>query len=98
MQISSLKTINIENALDSGQESIEHVCDAATPVKVLCQLPLLCQNNTLLQNIILLAGISDSPLHISCIEILCNFTQFPSNNAWLASIPKATKTLILCSK
>jgi len=99
MQISSLKKMNIENASDFLAKSQLSACATLTHLSKHCaNSPLLAQNDTLLQNIIFLAGIFDSPLHTRCIEMLCNFTRFPSNNARLASKPKAIETLLICGK
>jgi hypothetical protein len=52
----------------------------------------------MLENIVFIASIFDNPLHTRCIEIICNLTRFPSNNARLASNPKVVETLLLCGK
>ncbi|KAL7539801.1 hypothetical protein ACHAXR_009614 [Thalassiosira sp. AJA248-18] len=99
MQISSLKKLNIENASDFLAKSQLSACATLTHLSKHCaNAPALCMNEKLLENIIYIAGIFDTPLHTRCIEMLCNFTRFPSNNARLANLPKAIETLLLCGK
>lgn len=60
--------------------------------------PLLAHNETMLGNIVFIASLFDNPLHTRCIEIICNLTRFPSNNARLASNSKVVETLLACGK
>jgi len=99
MQISSLKKLNIENASDFLAKSQLSACATLTHMSKHCaNAPVLCCNEALLANIIFLAGVFESPLHTRCLEMLCNFTRFPSNNALLAGTPKAVDTLLLCGR
>jgi len=99
MQISSLKKLNIENASDFLAKSQLSACATLTHLTKYCaNAPALCHNDQLLKNIVFLAGVFESPLHTRCIEILCNFTRFPSNNARLASMPKCIENLLHCGK
>jgi len=99
MQISSLKKLNIENASDFLAKSQLSACATLTHLTKHCaNAPLLCQKKSLIDNIVFLAGTFESPLHTRCIEMLCNFTRFPSNNARLASMPRCIETLLHCGK
>lgn len=99
MQISSLKKLNIENASDFLAKSQLSACATLTHLTKHCaNATKLCKNEQLLDCIILLAGLPDNPLHTRCIEMLCNFSRFPSNNARLASNPKCVLTLLNCGK
>ena len=99
MQISSLKKLNIENASDFLAKSQLSACATLTHLTKYCaNAPSLCNNEDLLNNIIFLAGILDNPLHTRCIEMLCNFTRFPSNNTKLANMPSCTDMLLLTGK
>ncbi|KAL9188670.1 hypothetical protein ACHAXT_007048 [Thalassiosira profunda] len=99
MQISSLKKLNIENARDFLAKSQLSACAALTHLTRHCaNAPILCGNEKLVTNVILLAGAFDSPLHTRCIEMLCNFTRFPGNNSRLAAAPHAVETLLLCGR
>ncbi|KAL7447370.1 hypothetical protein ACHAXM_010665 [Skeletonema potamos] len=94
MQISSLKKLNIENASDFLERSQLSACATLTHLTKHCaNAPILCNNEKVLDNVIFLAGIFEHPLHTRCLEMLCNFTRFPSNNAKLASMPKVIETL-----
>jgi hypothetical protein len=94
MQISSLKKLNIENASDFLERSQLSACATLMHLTKHCaNAPLLCNNERVLDNILFLAGIFEHPLHTRCLEMLCNFTRFPSNNAKLASMPKVIETL-----
>ena len=99
MQISSLKKLNIENASDFLAKSQMSACATLTHLSKHCANAMkLCRNEQLLDNIILLAGLPENPLHTRCIEMLCNFSRFPSNNARLASKPNCVDTLLNCGK
>lgn len=99
MQISSLKKLNIENASDFLAKSQMSACATLTHLSKHCANAMkLCRNEELLDNIILLAGLPENPLHTRCIEMLCNFSRFPSNNARLASKPNCVDTLLNCGK
>jgi len=99
MQISSLKKLNIENASDFLAKSQLSACATLTHLTKYCaNAPSLCNNEELLNNIIFLAGILDNPLHTRCIEMLCNFTRFPSNNTKLANMPSCIDMLLLTGK
>ena len=99
MQILSLKKLNIEKASDFLARSQLSACATLTHLTKHCaNAPVLCGNRRLLDNIIFLAGTFESPLHTRCIEMLCNFTRFPSNNAKLAAMPKCIDMLLHCGK
>lgn len=99
MQISSLKKLNIENASDFLAKSQMSACATLTHLSKHCANAMkLCRNEQLLDNIIFLAGLPENPLHTRCIEMLCNFSRFPSNNARLASKPNCVDTLLNCGK
>ena len=99
MQISSLKKLNIENASDFLAKSQMSACATLIHLTKHCaNAPTLCLNDGLLDNIIFLAGTFECPLHTRCIEMLCNFTRFPSNNARLASMPSCVSMLLHCGK
>ena len=99
MQISSLKKLNIENASDFLAKSQMSACATLTHLSKHCaNAPMLCKNEKVLDNLIFLAAIFDSPIHSRCLEMLCNFTRFPSNNTQLAHMPKAIETLLVCGK
>jgi len=94
MQISSLKKLNIENASDFLERSQLSACATLSHLTKHCaNAPVLCNNENVLDNILFLAGIFENPLHTRCLEMLCNFTRFPSNNARLASMPKVIEIL-----
>ena len=93
MQISSLKKLNIENASDFLERSQLSACATLLHLTKHCaNAPLLCNNEKVLHNIVFLAG-TGHLLHTKCLEMLCNFTRFPPNNAKLASMPKVVETL-----
>lgn len=99
MQISSLKKMNIENSSEYLAKSQLSACATLSHLAKHCaNAPILCRNEQLLNSIITVAGAISSPLHTRCLEILCNFTRFPSNNARLAAIPKCINALLLCCK
>ncbi|KAL7445069.1 hypothetical protein ACHAXH_007560, partial [Discostella pseudostelligera] len=99
MQISSLKKMNIENSSEYLAKSQLSACATLSHLAKHCaNAPILCKNDQLLNSIITVAGAIDSPIHTRCLEILCNFTRFPSNNARLAAIPKCINALLLCCK
>ena len=99
MQISSLKKLNIENASDFLAKSQMSACATLTHLSKHCANAMkLCRNEQLLDNIILLAGLPENPLHTRCIEMLCNFSRLPSNNARLAAKPNCVDTLLSCGK
>ena len=99
MQISSLKKMNIENSSEYLAKSQLSACATLSHLAKHCaNAPILCRNDQLLNSIITVAGAISSPLHTRCLEILCNFTRFPSNNARLAAIPKCINALLLCCK
>lgn len=94
MQISSLKKLNIENASGFLERSQLSACATLSHLTKHCaNAPVLCNNEKVLDNILFLAGIFENPLHTRCLEMLCNFTRFPSNNARLASMPKVIEIL-----
>lgn len=94
MQISSLKKLNIENASDFLERTQLSACATLSHLTKHCaNAPVLCKNEKVLDNILFLAGIFENPLHTRCLEMLCNFTRFPSNNARLASMPKVIEIL-----
>lgn len=99
MQISSLKKMNIENASEYLAKSQLSACATLTHLAKHCaNAPILCKNDQLLNSIITVAGTIESPIHTRCLEIICNLTRFPSNNARLAAIPKCINALLLCCK
>ena len=99
MQISSLKKLNIENASDFLAKSQLSACATLTHLTKHCaNAPALCKNDELLKNIIFLGGIFERPLHTRCIEMVCNMTRFPRNNARLASMPSCIDMLLHCGK
>ncbi len=99
MQISSLKKLNIENASEYLAKSQLSACATLSHLAKHCaNAPILCKNEQLLNSLITVAGAIESPIHTRCLEILCNFTRFPSNNARLAAIPKCIDALLLCCK
>mmetsp|Transcript_29132 Transcript_29132/g.58733 ORF Transcript_29132/g.58733 Transcript_29132/m.58733 type:complete len:975 (+) Transcript_29132:183-3107(+) len=99
MQISSLKKLNIENHSDFLAKSQLSACATLTHLTKHCaNAPLLSKNEKVLKNVLMLATIFHHPLHTRCIEILCNFSRFPSNNARLAAMPKVVETLLICGK
>jgi len=94
MQISSLKKLNIENASEFLERSQLSACATLTHLTKHCaNARSLCKNEKVLNNILFLAEILEHPLHTRCLEMLCNFTRFPSNNAKLASMPKVVEIL-----
>ena len=94
MQISSLKKLNIENASDFLERSQLSACATLTHLTKHCaNARLLCMNEQVLNNILFLAELLDHPLHTRCLEMVCNFTRFPSNNAKLASMPRVIEIL-----
>lgn len=99
MQISSLKKQNIENASDFLAKSQMSACATLLHLTKNCaNAPIMCKNAQLLDCIVFLAGIPEHPLHTRCIEIICNLSRFPSNNARLAANPKCVDTLLHCGK
>ena len=95
MQISSLKKLNIENASDFLAKSQLSACATLTHLSKNCaNAPAMCRNGELLRCVMLLAGALDNPLHTRCVEMICNFTRFPSNNPLLAANPDAVDTLL----
>jgi len=99
MQISSLKKLNIEQASNLLAKSQLSACATLTHLTKHCANAMaLCHNDELLGNVIFLSCVFDSPLHARCIEMMCNFSRFPSNNARLAGMPLVVETLLLCGK
>lgn len=99
MQISSLKKLNIENHGDFLARSQLSACATLTHLTKHCaNAPILAQDSQMLENIVVIASLFDNPLHTRCIEIICNLTRFPSNNARLASNSKVVDTLLQCGK
>ncbi len=89
MQMSSLKKLNIENASNFLERSQLSACATLTHLTKHCaNARSLCLNEKVLNNILFLAEILEHPLHTRCLEMLCNFTRFPANNAKLASMPR----------
>lgn len=94
MQMSSLKKLNIENASNFLERSQLSACATLTHLTKHCANARgLCLNEKVLNNILFLAEILEHPLHTRCLEMLCNFTRFPSNNAKLASMPRVIEIL-----
>ncbi|KAL3808174.1 hypothetical protein ACHAXA_006946 [Cyclostephanos tholiformis] len=99
IQISSLKKQNIENASDFLAKSQMSACATLLHLSKNCaNAPIMCKNTQLIDSIVTLGGIIENPLHTRCIEILCNFSRFPSNNNRLASNPKCVDMLLNCGK
>lgn len=74
-------------------------CAALTHFSKHCAVsPTLCQNEPLLENLVLVAREFDNPIHTRCIEILCHLTRFPANNARLARRSELVDGLIKCGK
>ena len=58
----------------------------------------LADNHVLVDSIVKVCKEFDNPIHTKCIEILCNFSRFPSNTADMARNDALVNTLLKCGK
>jgi hypothetical protein len=56
--------------------------------------PVLCANDTFLYSLVAVAKETNNPIHTKCLEIICNLTRFPSNNAILTRYNGLIETLL----
>jgi len=75
-----------------------NACAALLHLSKHCSVSVdLCSNATLLTNLIAVAKDTDS-IHTRCLEILCNLTRFPSNNAKLVNNIDLIECLLKCAR
>ena len=58
----------------------------------------LADNDVLVESVVKVSKEFDNPIHTKCIEILCNFSRFPSNAADMARNDALVNTLLKCGK
>ena len=59
---------------------------------------VLSSNFALMDSLIAVSKEYDNPMHTKCLEILCNLTRFPSNNAVMAKHPGLVDTLVVTGR
>jgi hypothetical protein len=59
---------------------------------------VLSPNDALMDCLIAVSKEYDNPMHTKCLEILCNLSRFPSNNAVMAKHPGLVDTLVVTGR
>jgi hypothetical protein len=59
---------------------------------------VLSSNNVLMDSLIAVSKEYDNPMHTKFLEILCNLTRLPSNNAVIAKYPGLVDTLVVSGR
>jgi len=96
---SSIKKLKHEKYSEFLMKSRVNSCAVLSHLSKHCAISdKLADNEVLIDGIVDVCREFDNPIHTKCIEIICNLSRFPSNNASMARNETLVDTLVKCGK
>lgn len=93
--VDSLRARTEERQGEFVEQARSNACAALLHMSKQCAIsPVLCANDTFLYSLVAVAKETNNPIHTKCLEIICNLTRFPSNNAILTRYNGLIETLL----
>mmetsp|Transcript_2768 Transcript_2768/g.6006 ORF Transcript_2768/g.6006 Transcript_2768/m.6006 type:complete len:1408 (+) Transcript_2768:454-4677(+) len=81
--------------LDAKKRARMNACAVLLHLSKECSISQrLCSSDTLKNSLVATSGEVNNPIHTKCLEIMCNLSRFPHNNAALVECPGLVDTLV----